>query len=175
MEARAKHLELESELTSEDAMPHRKTWREKLADSKNLPKVVLLKPNAQKHWKGRSMAIPSPREVDEIMARVPRGKLTTINEIRAMIAQKYKADIGCPLTCGIFSWIAANAAVEEAAAGKARTTPFWRTLKSNGELNPKYPGGVSDQRSHLEAEGFRVVQKGKKYVVEGYEKFLIRA
>jgi alkylated DNA nucleotide flippase Atl1 len=154
-------------------MAPRKTWREKLADSKDLPKVVPLEGSARVRWKGRTLAIPSPREVNEIMARVPRGKLTTINEIRGMIARRHKADVGCPLTCGIFSWIAANAAVEEAAAGKRNTTPFWRTLKSHGELNPKYPGGIAEQKKHLESEGFRIAQKGKRHVVEGYEKFLM--
>jgi alkylated DNA nucleotide flippase Atl1 len=154
-------------------MAQRKTWREKLEDSKDLPKVVLLKPNAQKHWKGSSMAIPSPMEVNDIMAGVPKGKLITINQIRTMIAHKHKADIGCPLTCGIFSWIAAHAAVEEAAAGKTNTTAFWRTLKSNGELNPKYPGGIADQKKHLESEGFKIIQKGEKYIVNCYDRYLL--
>jgi len=154
-------------------MARNKTWREKLADSKDLPKVVPLTGKAKMHWKGNTLAIPSPREVNEIMARVPKGKLTTINEIRRVIARRHNADVGCPLTCGIFSWIAANAAVEEAAAGNTNTTPFWRTLKSDGELNPKYPGGIAGQRKHLESEGFRITQKGRKHIVEGYEKFLM--
>jgi hypothetical protein len=154
-------------------MARKKTWREKQTDSKDLPKVVLLNANAQKHWKGSSMAIPSPIDVDEIMAKVKKGKLITINQIRESIARKYDADIGCPLTCGIFSWMAAHAAAEAAAEGKRRITPYWRTLKSNGELNPKYPGGVAGQRQHLEAEGFKVVQKGKRYLVENYNKYLL--
>ena len=48
-----------------------KSWREKLSDSKDLPKVVTLNDTAQKHWKGNIMAIPSPLEVNEIMAAVP--------------------------------------------------------------------------------------------------------
>ena len=60
-------------------MATKKTWREKLSDSKDLPKVVSLKKNAQKHWKAATMAIPSPLEVDRIMAGVPKGKLITIN------------------------------------------------------------------------------------------------
>ena len=154
-------------------MARKKTWREKLSDSKDLPKVVLLKENAQKHWKGRTIAIPSPLDVNEIMAKVPKGRLITIDEIRGIIARKLGADIGCPLTCGIFSWIAAHAAAEEAAEGKKRTTPYWRTLKKGGEINPKYPGGIEDQKKHLESEGHKVIQKGKKYVVENYEKYLI--
>jgi alkylated DNA nucleotide flippase Atl1 len=153
-------------------MSKKKTWREKLSDSKDLPKVVALKENAQKHWKGRSMAIPSPLEVNEIMANVPFGKLITIEEIRKLIARKHGADIGCPLTCGIFSWIAAHAAEEAWADGVTEITPYWRTLKTGGELNPKYPGGFEEQKNHLEAEGHTIVQRGKRYVVEKCDSFL---
>ena len=36
-------------------------------DSKDLPKVVSLRENARIHWKGDTMAIPSPMEINEIM------------------------------------------------------------------------------------------------------------
>ncbi len=58
--------------------------------------------------------------------------------------------------------------------GKKRITPYWRTLKSDGELNAKYPGGVADLRARLEAEGHRVVQRGKRVVVVDFEKALAR-
>jgi alkylated DNA nucleotide flippase Atl1 len=155
-------------------MTRKKTWREKLSDSKDLPKVVLLKEDARRHWRGRTIAIPSSMEVNEVMAKVPKGKLITIEQICKIIARKLGADIGCPLTCGIFTWIAAHAAAEEAAEGKKKTTPYWRTLKKGGEINPKYPGGIEDQKKHLESEGHKVIQKGKKYVVENYEEYLIK-
>lgn len=155
-------------------MAKKKTWREKLLDSKDLPKVVLLNEKAQRHWKGRTIVIPSPKEVNEMMAKVPKGKLITIGEMRRTIALKHKADIGCPLTCGIFSWIAANAAAEKAAEGKKKITPYWRTLKKDGEINSKYPGGIKDQKERLESEGHKVIQKGKKFVVENYEKYLLK-
>jgi alkylated DNA nucleotide flippase Atl1 len=154
-------------------MAKKKTWREKLLDGKDLPKVVSLPEDARKHWKGGTMAIPSPMEVDEIMAGVPEGKVITLGEIRQMVAQKHGADIGCPLTCGIFSWIAAHAAAEEAATGRRGITPYWRTLKTGGELNPKYPGGIEEQRKLLEAEGHQVIKKGNKYLVENYENHLL--
>jgi alkylated DNA nucleotide flippase Atl1 len=154
-------------------MAKKKTWREKLMDNKDLPKVVVLNDNARKLWKGGTMAIPSPMEVNEIMAGVPEGKIITLTEIRRVVARKHGADIGCPLTCGIFSWIAAHAAVEEAATGRREITPYWRTLKTGGELNPKYPGGIEEQKKHLESEGHRVIQKGKRYVVENYQSHLL--
>jgi len=96
---------------------------EKLHDSKNLPKIVKLKSSTKKRWKGSIMAIPSPMDVNDIMAKVPKGKLITIDEIRNKIAGKYRTDICCPLTSGIFAWIAAYAAKEERAEGKKKTTP----------------------------------------------------
>lgn len=154
-------------------MARKKTWQEKLHDDKDLPKVVSLKNTGRIHWKAGTMAIPSPQEVNDFMVAVPKGRLITTNEIRAYIAHKHHADIGCPLTCGIFTWIAAHAAEEAALEGQANITPYWRTLKSKGELNPKFPGGIDNQKMRLEAEGHKVVQKGKKYVVENYEKYLM--
>ena len=150
-------------------MARRKSWRDKLTDDKDLPKVVPITGNMSKRWGKGTVAIPAPREVDAIMKRVPEGKLITINDIRALVAKKHGASIGCPITTGIFAWIAAHAAEEAALEGAARITPYWRTLKSGGELNPKYPGGVSRLRKRLEAEGHRVIVKGKRVVVMDYE------
>jgi len=151
----------------------KKSWREKLADSKGLPKVGKVEGKMTTRWGTGTMVIPAPIEVDEIMRKVPKGKLTTINEIRGALARKHRVDVGCPITTGIFAWIAANAAEEAAAEGAKRVTPYWRTLKSGGELNPKYPGGVPGLKKLLAAEGHRVVQKGKRFFVADYEKAVV--
>src|SRR6187401_469017 len=95
----------------------RKSWQEKLADDKDLPKVFRLTGKAKTKWGAGTMVIPAPREVDAVMRGVPRGKLITINEIRAKLAKKHKATVGCPITTGIFAWIAAHAAEEAATVG----------------------------------------------------------
>jgi hypothetical protein len=151
----------------------RKSWREKLADNKDLPKVARICGNMLKRWGEGTMAIPAPAEIDALMRRVPRGKLVTINELREAVAKKHGATIACPITTGIFAWIAAHAAEEAAAAGEKNITPYWRTLKTGGELNAKYPGGVAELRRRLQAEGHRVVAKGKRFIVEGYEARLV--
>ena len=97
-----------------------------------------------------------------------------INDLRAALARKHKADFACPITTGIFSWIAAHAAAEDAAAGRKRFTPWWRTLKTGGELNPKFPGGIAAQKARLEAEGHSVVRKGKRFFVREFEQALAR-
>jgi alkylated DNA nucleotide flippase Atl1 len=141
----------------------RKTWQEKLADDKGLPEVKEITDNMSKRWGTGTVVIPAPREVDEIMKKVPKGKVTAINQIREFLAQKHGASIGCPITTGIFAWIAAHAAEEAAAEGNKDITPYWRTLKAGGGLNPKYPGGVEAQAAHLREEGHTIEPgKGKK-------------
>jgi hypothetical protein len=155
-------------------MKPRKSWQEKLADNKGLPKTGPIEGKLSARWGTGTMVIPAPLEVDEIMRRVPRGKLTTINEIRAALARKHGVNVGCPITTGIFAWIAAHAAAEAESEGRKRITPYWRTLKTGGELNAKYPGGLPALKRRLAAEGHRVTKKGKRYLVADLEGVLFR-
>jgi alkylated DNA nucleotide flippase Atl1 len=152
-----------------------KSWREKLADDKGLPQVQEITDKMSKRWGTGTVVIPAPREVDEIMRQVPKGKLTTINQIRAQLAQRHGASIGCPITTGIFAWIAAHAAEEAAAEGEKDITPYWRTLKVGGVLNEKYPGGVEAQAARLKAEGHTIDtdRNGKPKEVRDFEKALV--
>jgi len=154
-------------------MPTKKgSWQSKLRDSKGGPKVSVISDKLSKRWGTGTVVIPAPIEVDTYMRQVPRGKLTTINEIRQALAVKHGATIGCPITTGIFAWIAANAAEEQKQQGKTDITPYWRTLKMKGMINEKYPGGVEAQRLLLEQEGHSVIWKGKNSYVKDYEKAL---
>jgi hypothetical protein len=146
-------------------MKPKKSWRQKLADNKDLPKVSKVCGNMTKRWGEGTMVIPAPVEVDALMKKVPKGRVVTINELRTALATKHKADFACPLTTGIFSWIAAHAAAEAEAEGAKRVTPYWRTLKNGGELNPKYPGGVESLAKRLRAEGHKIIHKGKRLMV----------
>ena len=124
-------------------MKARKTWRETLEDGKDLPRVTKIPVRMKAAWGKGTLVIPAPKEVDELMRRVPKRKVTTVNQIRAALAEKHRTTIACPMTTGIFVWIAANAANEERAGRpKVRVTPDWRTLKAGGVLSEKYPGGV---------------------------------
>ncbi len=161
-----------TDLTQTSMATPKKTWREKLADSKGLPKVAQVTGSMSRRWGKGTMVVPAPLEVDALMKKVPKGKLVTINEVRAALAAKHHATFACPLTTGIFAWIAAHAAQEAEAAGDKRITPYWRTLKNGGQLNPKYPGGVGQNAKRLQAEGHQVTQRGKKSFVVGYEKAL---
>lgn len=146
----------------------KKTWREKLADSKDLPKVEPIPAHAPPAWGRGRFVIPAPCEVDALMRKVPKGKLTTIDDLRAALAAEHGVEVACPITTGIFAWIAAHAAEEDVADGKQRVTPYWRTLKKGGEVNAKYPGGVEAVRAKLAAEGHETITKGKRVLVVDY-------
>lgn len=149
-------------------MARKKSWREKLHGNPDLPSIETLyddsAPPRLKGW----MVVPSPTEVYEIMKEVPAGSLITAQEIRRILARRHGADLACPLRTGICIGIAAQAAEEAARDGEPDTPPYWRTLKSGGLLNEKYPGGVEEQRRRLEAEGHRVERRGKHFCVPDY-------
>src|SRR5256714_15306342 len=156
-------------------MKARKSWREKLADNKGFPKVGEVTGRMSKRWGEGTMVIPAPIEVDELMKSVPKGRLVTINELRAALAARHKVTFACPMTTGIFSWIAAHAAAEAEAEGAKRITPYWRTLQTGGELNPKYPGGIPALARQVRREGPKALRKGKRGFVPGYQTALFNA
>ena len=72
----------------------RKSWKEKLLDSKDLPRVVEVNEKMSQKWGTGTVVIPAPVEVDGIMKQVPAGQLITINQIREMLAKKHNASFG---------------------------------------------------------------------------------
>ena len=120
---------------------------------------------------GSRMYFAPPIDYDKVMKTVPWGKVITVGRIREYFAEMRGADFTEPITAGIFVSIAAWASFQRS----KDETPYWRTLKANGELNEKYPGGVEAQKDRLEKEGHTVIQKGRKnirYFVKDYERAL---
>lgn len=151
----------------------RKSFNEKLQDSKDMPKIVVVEDEKSiERYGGKNMLIAPPLMYNEIMSKVPKGKVTTVGNIRQFLADRDdEADFTCPMTAGIFISLAAQASCER----ESDRIPFWRTLKSDGELNPKYPGGIEYQMEKLASEGHTFTTKGRKnirYFVENYENFL---
>lgn len=150
----------------------KKDFNAMLHNSRNLPKITEIKDEAGvKKWGGRTLIVAPPIDYDNYMKLVPKGKLITTADLRKKVASDYCVEVCCPLTCGIFTQISAWASHQRS----EDITPYWRTLKSGGELNPKYPGGCEAQKQKLEAEGHRIIEKGKahkKYFVENYEQSL---
>lgn len=138
----------------------RTSWRAKLEKPQE-PKVVDIPPKMARFGTG-TMLIPTPILVDQVVRKVRKGKLVTVGQVRRKLARDHRADVTCPLTTGIFLRIAAEAAEEDRAHGRQRVTPYWRVIKDDGSLNPKFPGGVARQARNLRNEGFGVITRGKK-------------
>ena len=58
--------------------------------------------------------------------------------------------------------------------GKPNETPYLENIKTEGFLNEKYPGGIERHKELLEAEGFKVVRKGKRFFVSDFTKYPLR-
>lgn len=137
-----------------------------------MPKIQIVTDEATiRKYGGSRMFFAPPAAYDQIMKTIPYGKLTTVGEIRDFLAKRNQADFTDPITAGIFISIAAWASFQR----RSEETPYWRTLKAGGELNPKYPGGIEAQRKKLETEGHTIVQRGRtniRYFVKDYEQTL---
>jgi hypothetical protein len=149
----------------------RTSWRAKLEKPQE-PKLVKVPPKMSR-FSGATMLIATPLLVDELVRKVGDGQLVTVSELRRRLAEDFSADVTCPLTTGIFLRIAAEAAEEDRANGRKRITPYWRVVKDDGSLNPKFPGGIEGQARYLKAEGFKLNRKKKTPRVENFEPRLV--
>lgn len=139
----------------------RTSWTYKLQHGKT-PKVVDIPLKWQARLGTGSMFISSPQMINAMLCEIPEGNLSTVNLIRAKLSFDHKTTTTCPLTTGIFIWIAAWAANEAEDSGEKFITPWWRIIKDDGSLNPKFPGGVQLQAERLVKEGFTIVPGRKK-------------
>lgn len=150
----------------------KKDFNAMLHDSKDMPKIKILTDEASiRKYGGTRMYIAPPIDYDRVIRLVPFGKLLTLGSIRSYFAKQSGADFTEPITAGIFVSIVAWASEQR----QTDETPYWRTLKANGELNPKYPGGIEAQKERLEQEGHTVLAKGrthKTYYVKDYQQAL---
>jgi alkylated DNA nucleotide flippase Atl1 len=142
-----------------------RSYNEQLQDTGDMPRIVI-KGTPEKIEKsgGSRVLIAPPLAYDEIMKRVPYGKVITSDHIKHYLAVKHDADYTCPVSSRKFIVLAAEASVERG----VDETPYWRTLKKDGELNEKYPDGIEKQKLFLEKEGHTIIQEGKKYFVKDY-------
>lgn len=147
----------------------KKDFNAMLHKDTGMPKIqIVTDPATIQKYGGEKMYFAPPIAYDEVMKRVPYGQLITVGMIREYFARNNNADFTDPITAGIFTSIAAWASYQRT----VDETPYWRTLKTHGELNPKYPGGVEEHRRMLESEGHVIVCRGRKnfrYYVKDYE------
>ena len=155
------------------ANENKKDFNAMMKNNKDMPKIQIVEDEKTiKKYRGNKMFFAPPLYYDKLMKKVPRGKLVTVGQIRDYLAKQNSADFTDPMTAGIFVNIVAWASYQR----NNDITPYWRTLKSDGELNVKYPEAIELQKRLLEEEGHMIISKGTKnikYYVKDFEDSLI--
>lgn len=166
---------MEKPLQSKSKGRSKKSWVEKMRPDMK-PRIVT---NTSVKWQEKfgkgKMLIPTPALINRLIRKIPGGNLTTVNLIREKLARDFDADYTCPITTGIFIWIVANAAEEEKRHGDHNVSPYWRVIKNNGQLNPKFPGGEAQHAKLLRAEGLNVTKtkNGKHFMIADFKHHVI--
>ena len=163
------------------ANENKKDFNAMMKNNKDMPKIQIVQDEKTiKKYGGTKMFFAPPIFYDELMKKVPKGKLITVGQMRDYLAkqnnadftEQNNADFTDPMTAGIFVNIVAWASYQR----NENITPYWRTLKSDGELNVKYPEAIELQRRLLEEEGHTIITKGTKnikYYVKDFEDSLV--
>lgn len=147
----------------------KKDFNAMLRDGKGMPRIQEITDGSSiEKYGGSRMLLAPPLDYDGLMRKIPAGRIATVGDLRKTLSKRYGADFTDPITAGIFCSIAAWASAQRT----EDETPWWRTLKAQGELNAKYPGGIEKQKALLESEGHTVLVRGranKRYFVKDYE------
>ena len=127
------------------------TARERIAAA-DPSQVHTLDPQKAARFNGRSMLIPSPRDVCAAIEQIPFGQSRTIAQLRADLALAAGADVTCPRAATVCWLMAAEAAEMDRADGVTPVTPWWRVTK-DAKLYAKLPGGQERHRELRLEEG----------------------
>lgn len=135
-----------------------KTWSEKLDD----PRPHQIKPapvDIAGMRKGEIMLVPTARMVADFIAAIPAGNSMDVKAFRKALAQRFEAEVTCPITTGFHLRTVAEAALEAKRAGKplAEITPFWRVLDAKAPTTAKLSCG----------EGFVTAQRRREGIDQG--------
>jgi hypothetical protein len=106
---------------------------------------------------GGRMLVATPLVVAAEVARIHRGAVLTVGELRDRLARHFHADHTCPLSTGIFLAIVAGAVSEDLRRGRKPRWPIWRVVSDDGSLHPNWPLDARWRASKLREEGQRVM------------------
>lgn len=121
-----------------------KTWTEKLND----PTPHQIKPapvDIAGMKKGQIMLVPTARMIDEFMRALPLGATTDVKAMRRTLAERYEAEVTCPIYTGYHVRTVAEAALEALRLGAdvSEITPFWRVLDEASPTTGRLADGIA--------------------------------
>jgi hypothetical protein len=135
-------------------MKTKKSWAEKLNSSR--PHEVKPAPIDIAGMKaGQIMLVPSARIVDDFIRAIPKGASMDVPTLRKKLAQKYQAQVTCPITTGFHLKTVAEAAFEalDQGAKLSEVAPIWRVLDENSPTTKKISCGSAFIMKHRAREG----------------------
>jgi alkylated DNA nucleotide flippase Atl1 len=122
--------------------------------------IVQIAPQLERFFgtSGR-MLKPCAATVAVLVAQIPSGQVVTSDVLRRKLADQFGVEVACPYDTKMALLAIAN---DSSLHQSGLKVPYWRVVKANGELNPKYPGGLEAHVALLKSEGFTVDDSGKK-------------
>jgi alkylated DNA nucleotide flippase Atl1 len=122
--------------------------------------IVQIAPQLERFFgtSGR-MLKPCVATVAALVAQIPSGQVVTSDVLRRKLADQFGVEVACPYDTKMALLAISN---DSSLNQSGLNLPYWRVIKTNGELNPKYPGGLEAHVAFLQAEGFTVDDSGKK-------------
>ena len=112
------------------------------------------------------MLLPSPATVETLLMKISEKKLITTNLICKELTREFKVQGTCPVTT--------KKALQALLDNPSSTLPYWRVLKTNGELITSFSKSAKDQGSRLQQEGFKIDSKGKVPKVQNFKESLVQ-
>jgi hypothetical protein len=152
-------------------MAAKQTFREKV-DKPAEPQRVQIPDTMHKRFGSGSMIIATPKLIEYLIQDIPERQIILVSQLMDHLAQAFQTNTTCPMTTGIFLNLVAKATEEDRANGHTNLVPYWRVLKTKGELNPKYPGGMENQADKLREEGHEIDDSRKVWRVVDYEEVI---
>ena len=122
--------------------------------------IVQIAPQLERFFgtSGR-MLKPCAATVAALVAQIPSGQVVTSDVLRRKLADQFGVEVACPHdTKMALLEISHDSSLNQSGLN----IPYWRVIKTNGELNHQYPGGLEAQVALLQSEGFTVDDSGKK-------------
>ncbi|MEZ4361241.1 MAG: hypothetical protein R3B48_13740 [Kofleriaceae bacterium] len=132
------------------------------------PRVVVITDERDPDGPAGRRLLPSPLELEELIRRIPRGRVLRLAEARATLAIKFRADYACAKSVHSALLLVAEAAREE--RGRAGPpTPYWRVVNDDGSLVRALPDGEAHLAAKLEEDGVALFRLGRGVVVAHLE------
>ncbi len=107
----------------------KKTYKERIFQSRPSKTDIVPKDFADCKA-GQTIIIPSFTDIYDYIQHIPAGERRSVKDLRQFLAQKYGADVACPIVCGMGVRICAEYGYEQYSQGDSLETivPFWRII-----------------------------------------------